>query len=445
MTELPSSPQTINPLPDSKRPWRLLSAARGLLAFALVSLLALWLVSLPEYFTRVTTLTMETYSQAGEVITSNELVQTQAGARGLSLAAYALYEIALTVLLMAPFWLVAGLILWRAQGEWFGWLTALVLAGLGAVGVQEIFSVTQPLGLVEMLVDLVGWVVWPPMFVWFFLFPGGGAIPRWAWRLVVVLQAIFLALNVRAFLAAWGLLAPDPANLQFVLGLPIALATVALVLYAQAYRYRRVYSAVEKQQVKWFVFAMALLLVELVIFAVAPPDEVSLYVQDLFGLGLLVIPISIGIAILRYRLWDIDVIIRKTLVYSVLTALLALVYFGGVVLLQRLFGTLTGVEQSPLAIVVSTLTIAALFTPLRRRIQDALDRRFFRKKYDAQQVLAQFAITARDETDLDALTGELQRVVQETLQPERVSVWLRQAPTGSSHISNVDGPPRSIG
>ena len=103
-----------------------------------------------------------------------------------------------------------------------------------------------------------------------------------------------------------------------------------------------------------------------------------------------------------------------------------MVYFGSVVLLQRLFGALTGVAQSPLAIVVSTLAIAALFTPLRRRIQDAIDRRFFRKKYDAQQVLAQFALTARDETDLDALTAELVRVVDETLQPEHVSVWLRE-------------------
>jgi hypothetical protein len=105
---------------------------------------------------------------------------------------------------------------------------------------------------------------------------------------------------------------------------------------------------------------------------------------------------------------------------------LALIYFGGVVLLQRLFGSLTGVAQSPLAVVVSTLVIAALFTPLRRRIQDTIDRRFYRKKYDAQRVLAQFALTARDETDLDALTAELASVVQATLQPERVSVWLRK-------------------
>ena len=424
-TETRFSTHSERPLLSNVRHGRLLTVARVLLALALASLLVLWLISLPEYFTRVTTLAVETYSQAGEVIISNELVQAQAEERGLSLAAYALYEIALSLLLVAPFWLVAALILWRAQGEWFGWFTALVLVGLGAVSVQEIFYVAQPPSLVFMLVDLLSWVVWPAMFVWFFLFPGGGAIPRWAWRLVAVLQALFLALSVRAFLAAWGVVAPDSANLQFVLGVPVALATVVLVLYAQAYRYRRVYSAVEKQQVKWFVFGMTLLLVELAIVALVPPDEASPYLQDLFGLVLLVIPISIGIAILRYRLWDIDVIVRKTLVYSVLTAFLALVYFGSVVLLQRLFGTLTGVEQSPLAVVVSTLVIAALFTPLRRRIQAWIDRRFFRKKYDAQQVLAQFALTARDETDLDALTAELVRVVQETMQPEHVSIWLR--------------------
>ena len=115
-----------------------------------------------------------------------------------------------------------------------------------------------------------------------------------------------------------------------------------------------------------------------------------------------------------------------------MTALLALIYFGGVVLLQWLFGALTGVEQSPLAVVISTLAIAALFTPLRRRIQDTIDRRFFRKKYDAQRVLAQFAATARDETDLDALLAELVRVVDETLQPEHVSIWLKDTPTRKS-------------
>jgi hypothetical protein len=139
--------------------------------------------------------------------------------------------------------------------------------------------------------------------------------------------------------------------------------------------------------------------------------------------GWLIMPVCLAIAITRYRLFDIDIIIRRTLQYTVLSALLALVYFGSVVLLQTLFGA--ALADSPLLIVLSTLLIAALFAPLRQRVQNVIDRRFYRKKYDAQQVLAQFAITARDETDMDKLTAELVRVVQETMQPEQVSVWLK--------------------
>jgi hypothetical protein len=144
-----------------------------------------------------------------------------------------------------------------------------------------------------------------------------------------------------------------------------------------------------------------------------------------FNLAVMAIPAAIAIAILRYRLYDIDVIIRKTLLYGALTGLLALVYFGSVVLLQGLFEALTG-QSSPIVIVISTLLIAALFIPLRRRLQRAIDRRFFRQKYDAQQVLAQFAKTARDEVELEALTAELARVTRETVQPESLTIWLRE-------------------
>lgn len=134
---------------------------------------------------------------------------------------------------------------------------------------------------------------------------------------------------------------------------------------------------------------------------------------------------SILVAMLRHRLWDVDILIRRTMQYSLLTALLALVYFGSVVLLQTVFGSFTG-EQSPVVIVLSTLLIAALFTPLRRRVQDWIDRRFFRRKYDAGLVLTRFAVTARDETDLDSLTAALSHAVDETMQPDGTSIWLRR-------------------
>ncbi len=139
---------------------------------------------------------------------------------------------------------------------------------------------------------------------------------------------------------------------------------------------------------------------------------------------MLLFPISLAIAITRYRLFNIDIIIRRTVQYSILTGLLALVYFGGVVLFQGIFRTASG-ETSSLAVVLSTLIIAALFAPLRRRVQNVLDRRFFRQKYDAAKVLADFARTARDETDINQLTGRLVEVVQQTLQPEQVSLWLK--------------------
>jgi hypothetical protein len=190
-------------------------------------------------------------------------------------------------------------------------------------------------------------------------------------------------------------------------------------------RFRRS-RGIERQQMKWFVYAAALLLLGPV--AEVLPDIVN-NVQ--LGLTLIAIPTAIGVAVLRYRLYDIDLVINRTLVYGPLTAMLILVYVGGVVSLQYAFRALTG-QGSQIAIVASTLAIAALFNPLRRRVQAFVDRRFYRRKYDAAKTLEAFSAKLRDETDLDALNAELVGVVRETMQPAHVSLWLRPDPVPKS-------------
>ncbi len=186
----------------------------------------------------------------------------------------------------------------------------------------------------------------------------------------------------------------------------------------------------ERQQLKWFVYAVGVMIVVFVIwfsFALTGLVPASSLMYELPLIGL---PVATGIAILKYRLYDIDFIVNRTLVYGSLTLVLALMYFGGIVLLQRLFVALTG-QQSTLAVVASTLLIAAMFNPLRRRIQSFIDRRFYRNKYDARNTLEAFSAQLREETDLDALSGDLVGVVKETMQPAHVSLWLRpdEAPT----------------
>jgi hypothetical protein len=175
----------------------------------------------------------------------------------------------------------------------------------------------------------------------------------------------------------------------------------------------------EYQQMKWFAYSLLL-----IVFAYPISPQVLLMP------ALTLLPIAVGIAILKYHLYDIDLLINRTLVYGSLTAMLVALYFGGVTATQALFTVLTGQEEQPqLAIVVSTLVIAALFTPLRRRIQSFIDRSFYRRKYDASKTLEAFSAKLRDETDLDALSDDLVGVVRETMQPAHVSVWLRPETT----------------
>jgi hypothetical protein len=157
-------------------------------------------------------------------------------------------------------------------------------------------------------------------------------------------------------------------------------------------------------------------------------------------LGFAGVPVAIGFAVLKYRLYDIDIIINRTLVYGSLTATLVGLYFGSVATTQTILRALTGqTEQPQIAIVVSTLVIAALFNPLRRRLQTFIDRRFYRRKYDARRTLDAFSARLRDKTDLEELTYELTGVIRETMQPEHVSLWLRtdRPPNGSRRFGNA--------
>jgi hypothetical protein len=194
----------------------------------------------------------------------------------------------------------------------------------------------------------------------------------------------------------------------------------------------------ERQQIKWFAYAVVVMVVLFTLGQSLGLTQVVLVAPLVFALPLTGLPVAAGIAILKYRLYEIDILINRTLVYGSLTVMLIALYFGVVVLLQSVFVALTG-EQSTLAVVASTLLIAALFNPLRRRIQSFIDRRFYRSKYDARKTLEAFSSKLRDETNLEALNAELVGVVRETMQPERVSLWLREPSARRGRRPTVDG------
>jgi hypothetical protein len=274
------------------------------------------------------------------------------------------------------------------------------------------------------------------------LFPTG-RLPSRRWRWLGWLTVAFVVVGV--ILAAFssgallGILGPiqNPLGIEgfsniyykAVLFTMASLLTLAAAL-AVFMRLRRAIG-VERQQIKWFAYAaVAYVSAGILAYIIPRVIDTPLWFERVsFALNIALIPaipITIGIAILRYRLYDIDLLINRTLVYGSLTLMLALVYFGGVTATQVVFTALTGQEEQPqLTIVVSTLVIAALFTPLRRRIQSFIDRRFYRRKYDARKTLEAFSAQLRDETDLNALSEDLVGVVRETMQPSHVSLWLR--------------------
>ncbi len=378
-----------------------------------------------------------------------DLLSQDRSRNALYLAGEALISLAAPVV----FAIVAALIVSRQPRNTIGWLL-MVPVGLYVVGGPigsyiESLAPSSPAPTVPLLLMLwfSNWnwllLIIPLLFIPL-LFPNGRPpTPRWRW--VGVAAIAWATLFVLLVTLAQKLSAGTTPDLVFnnpigvlredmverLVGVWIAglLALVVACAVALFVRYRRA-DETEREQIKWLLYACAVFLVVYIGgFVGGVGGEASLggYIWGVFfGLSVITLPAAIGIAILRYRLYDIDVVINRTLVYGSLTALLALVYLGGVATTQAIFRILTGQEHQPqLAVVISTLAIAALFNPLRRRIQSFIDRRFYRRKYDARKTLEAFSAKLRDETDLDTLGDDLTSVVRETMQPAHVGLWLR--------------------
>jgi hypothetical protein len=326
--------------------------------------------------------------------------------------------------------ILGGIVASRRPENPYGWLWLGFGLSLALVQLSEPYAayslIAEPGSLpapraASGLLEGLGFVVAITFLPFLLLLFPTGRLPSQRWRPVawIVLAAGATGVALGPFLSEDSVLI---IAVVMILITASVLSALSLVV-----RYRGA-SGIERQQLRWFAFAAVLL--------VAVPISDMLGLRRLLGYGwlwtllenvtLTGLYVAVGVAILRYRLYEIDIIINRTLVYGPLTAMLALVYFAGVATAQLVIRALTGQQQQPqLAIVVSTLVIAALFNPLRRRMQGFIDRRFYRRKYDARKTLEAFSTKLRDETDLGALSDELVGVVRETMQPAHVSLWLR--------------------
>ena len=353
-------------------------------------------------------------------------------------------DTALVCVLILAFSTVGALISVRRSGNAIGWLFLLgaLVWMLGELALEyAVYALVSRPGALP-AGAWVGWFGgWARGFGWLvivsfllLLFPNG-RLPSGRWRPVAWLLLLYLAfftvafwispasgdLRLRSVENPTGLDATLPALLEVVyltLPLPLLLGGAAAVS-----RFRGSVG-VERQQIKWFTYAVCVMVAVFVTWFALILAGLAAGTALTFTLPMLGIPVAVGVAILRHRLYDIDLVINRTIVYAALTAVLVCVYLGGVVLLQYGFRALAG-GDSQLAVVTSTLAIAALFNPLRRRIQEVVDRRFYRRKYDARMTLEDFSRRLRDETDLNTLSADLVGVVGETVAPAHVSLWLR--------------------
>ena len=356
-------------------------------------------------------------------------------------------------LVSVSFSIIGAIIASRLPANPVGWLfcAAASIAAVAHLSAEyAIYALVARPGSLpagEALAWLASWV-WIPYIgcigLSLLLFPNG-RLPSSRWRWLAWLSVLVTIAG-----AAWAALSPgmigslgsirNPLGIE---GLPSGYKPLQTIMPALLFvavvstfvlRLLRT-RGIERQQIKWPAFTVVMATGASVLYDTAISEAIGLRWLEWAGFvtfiaAVVSFPISIGIAIVRYRLYDIDRIINRTLVYGLLTAVLVGVYFGGVTATQALLGTLTSQEQLPqLVVVASTLLIAALINPLRRRIQSFIDRSFYRRKYDARKTLEAFSAKLRDETDLDALSDDLTSVVRETMQPAHVSLWLRPDPS----------------
>jgi hypothetical protein len=348
---------------------------------------------------------------------------------GFSFAFLAWTTLVLTGLLVVVFAVVGLVLFWRKAAD----PTALVAAFAFLTVPITLANVTSALpAFWQMPAQVVNWLGGSALFLLLYLFPDGRFVPRWSrwlWAGTVI------GFGGQIF---W------PSAPFHVLLRTVSLAGLAVgVVAVQLYRYVCVSTPVERQQTKWVVFGVSVALTGMLLgtaltrsFPGPFRGDIQWYVIvfGVFYLSPLLIPLSFGLAILRYRLWDVDILINKALVYGLLTGLLGALYAGLIIGLESLAGAVTGTTgQQPVALVISTLAIAALFQPVRKRIQRIIDRRFYRRKYDAAKTLEAYSATLRSEVDLNQLREHLAVVVEETMQPTFVSLWLRPPEHDGTH------------
>ena len=353
----------------------------------------------------------------------------------ISITAYAAYLVTINLLFAAVYFAVAALIFWRKSDDLMALLASFCLVALGCSfpDIPVTLAAIHPawhLPVTLLSEDVIGF---PSLILFFFLFPDGRFVPRWT-RWIVVTSTL---LYIHGSFFPNSLL--NPSNWPGLLFPLIPLAIFGSLISTQIYRYRRISTPVQRQQTKWIVFGSAVALLGFLLLGIILPallrlnmplQSLSLFPSMILitsiYLILLLIPLSLAIAILRYRLWDVDVLINRTLVYGTLTISLTFVYAGLIIGLQAFLGTIIK-QNNDIAIVISTLAIYVLIQPLRHRIQRMIDRRFYRRKYDAVKTLAAFSATLRNEVDLNQLSEQLVAIVQETMQPAQVSLWLRKS------------------